>query len=156
MSRLVPLGLVMAALLVALFVGYSVGKRAERAVWLERERAHQAAVQQATEQARQREQEAFRAREIVESNYREELARQARAAASARSELDRLRSTLAARDRAERSDPAAAGRTDGAATERDVLAACGAQLVGMASDADAIATRLSGLQHYVREVCQKR
>lgn len=126
--------------------GLSEGRAEATAKWNE-------AALVASREARQREQEMHREREIVEENYRQELARSRAAASATRGERDRLRDELDRRDRRAADDAAAAGRPDGTAPEREVLRACLAEHEAMARDADAIADRLKGLQGHVARVC---
>lgn len=151
----VTLWLVRLAIGLALAVGlYGLGsyngRTSERKACEDRTAAQAAA---ASEAARIREQERFRANEIVAANRHAELERARAAAGAARTERDRLRDALAARDRAARSDAEAGTRVDGAA-ERELLGSCSEEYAAMARDADAIAGRLRGLQQYVTRVVE--
>lgn len=142
-----------AALVVMPVGGHWIGKRegvreAETACV---ERWNKAA-SEASEKRRQVEQERFRALEIANENHRTELARARSAAAGARGERDRLRDELAARDRAAAEHPAAGGRADGAAVERELFGACADALQAVAGEADELAGQVKGLQRYVTNV----
>lgn len=114
--------------------------------------AYEQAARQASEAAREREQEMHDAIESIQREYMQRVAAGERDAAGARSELRRLRDSLATRERAAAEAARAAGRADAAAAERDVLRACTAELVAVAQDADRIAIRLSQLQGYVKSI----
>lgn len=115
---------------------------------------YEQAAREASEAARQQEQEMRDAIETIQREYMQRVEAGRRDAAGARGELRRLRDSLAARERAAAEAARAAGRADAAAAERDVLRACTAQLVAVAQDADRIAVRLTGLQEYVRSIQQ--
>lgn len=111
----------------------------------------------AEQEARAREQELVAAKQQAEVKYVQSKKQAAVAALGAQSELDRLRNALAARDRATRQDATACpGAHAEAGPERDILGTCATELVRMAREADAIATRLTGLQQYVASVCLKQ
>jgi hypothetical protein len=112
----------------------------------------------ASEQARAREADMARSVAQLEERHRAIQSDMARAGASARAELDRLRGLLAAHNdpRPGRSaqDPAAAGRADAAAAAAVVAGECAAQLVEVAEATDAIAARLRSLQSWATVVAQ--
>lgn len=125
--------------------GLSEGRAEATAKWNE-------AALVASQQAREREKELHRGREIVEENYRLALEKSRAAAGAARGELGRLRDEIDRRDRRAAENPGTAGSTDGAAAEREVLRACAEEIEAMARDADAVSDRVAGLQEYVRGV----
>jgi multidrug efflux pump subunit AcrA (membrane-fusion protein) len=75
---------------------------------------------------------------------------------AARTELDRLRVALRQRTAqpggSAGAPPPDPGRTDGAGVG-DLLAECGASVVGLAGEADRLAVKLTGLQEAVRVGC---
>lgn len=154
MTRVIAAGLT--GVVLAVIVGASMyfGYRQASDRCAARIGQYEQAAREASEAARLREQELLDEVESVKDQYMRQVEVDRRAARGARAELKRLRDALAARERAASEAAAAAGRTDDAATERDVLRACTAQLVAVAQDADRIATRLGGLQNYVRTITQ--
>lgn len=116
--------------------------------------AHAVSLQQSTEAARAQEQSLSAAKQKVEESYALEKRKAARAARSARIELDGLRNELyAIPTPVAGADPTPIPRVDGASTERRLLGECASALVEMAAGADSLATQLIGLQGYVRNVC---
>lgn len=102
--------------------------------------------------ARAREQQLLAENRKIEERYAQYQRTSAAAAASARSELERLRDTLASR----RATPVAAPAQplpDGAGdTERQILAQCATEVQGLAAEADRLADKVTGLQDYVKTV----
>lgn len=114
---------------------------------------HAQALATAEAQARAREHQMATAKQKAEEAHESTKKQSQRAIAGARSELERLRDVLATRATA--ADTAAPGRTDGAAcTERELLGEGAGHLADLAAEADRLATTLTGLQGYVRAVCQ--
>jgi hypothetical protein len=105
-------------------------------------------------EARQREYEIATTAQEAADAYRSNLARAQRAAAGARTELDRLRlaAATAAPACSAGAGASAPSGTHDAAGLLHVLGECGAALQTMAADAGADAARLSGLQAYVRAI----
>ena len=121
------------------------------------QQAHAKSLQAAEQVARDREQTLNQARQKAEELYVKEKRRAAVAAGRARNELDGLRDTLYAIGApAVGQDPAAACRVDAGTIERQLLGQCATALVGMAGEADRLATQVLGLQGYVSEVCQAK
>lgn len=117
----------------------------------------QAKALEAERAARQRERELVLARQQVEEAYAKHKRQAASAAAAARSELDRLRITLANPRVTATPGTAAQPRADGpGSAERELLAACAGEVQGLAAEADRLAGKVTGLQSYVREVCLPR
>jgi hypothetical protein len=111
------------------------------------------ATEQAQRQARATEQALnTRARKATDAAHHQARTAAA-AAAAARAELERLRAVLppAAAASAAAADPGATGGAD-AATAGPIVAQCAAQLVAVATDADACGATLIGLQGWVRAV----
>lgn len=103
---------------------------------------------------RSKEHQLVAGRQNAEVRYVEEKRKAVAAAAGAQSELDRLRSTLAAPDPGACSDPASAARADGGARlERELLGQGAQALVGLAAEADRLEAQVIGLQQYVNQVC---
>lgn len=118
------------------------------------QQAHAEALQRSEQTAREREQGLVQARQKAEEAYVQEKRKAAVAAGRARSELDGLRDELYALGAPQpRQDPATACRTDAGALERELLGQCATALVGLAAEADGLATQVLGLQGYVRQVC---
>lgn len=116
--------------------------------------AHAVSLQRTTEAARAQEQSLSAAKQKVEESYALEKRKAARAARSARAELDGLRNELYALPApVATADPTPIPRFDGGSTERRLLGECASALVEMAAGADSLATQLIGLQGYVRSVC---
>ena len=112
---------------------------------------------QAEQDARKREQDLAAEMQNVEKRYANDKRKAAAAAAGAQSELDRLRSEISRPACAGAScDPAATRGADAEAVERQLLGQCAAALVGVAQEADRLATTVIGLQDYVRSVCQAK
>lgn len=89
-----------------------------------------------------------------EQDHARQAAAVARAdAVGARTELGRLRDTLAANQRAADA-PAAVCRLDVATAERELLGACAAAVSGMAEEADEVRSRLIELQGWARAVSE--
>jgi hypothetical protein len=87
----------------------------------------------------------------VQDGYAKKATRARADAVAARTELDGLRSDLAARA-AKSPDAATASRTDGPGTD-ELLGECAFELTRMAESADQTAARLNGLQSWVTGVC---
>lgn len=152
MTRVIAAGLT--GVVLAVIVGASMyfGYRQASDRCAARIGQYEQAAREASEAARLREQELLDEVESVKDQYMRQVEVDRRAARGARAELKRLRDALATRERAAGEAAAATGRVDEAATERAVFDACAAELVDMAREADRIATRLSGLQGYVRKI----
>jgi len=88
----------------------------------------------------------------VQDGYAKKTARARADAAAARSELDGLRSDLAASPR-QSPDPSAAGGADGTAVLRELLGECASEYTDVAQAADAANGRLAALQSWVAGVC---
>lgn len=116
-----------------------------------------AAVESATVQAeagaRQREHELTTTTTKAADAYRSNLATAQRAAAAARTDLDRLRDAVGSAP-ACRADSAsgAAGRVDGADAFRVVVRECSAALSEMAEVAGDREARVTGLQDYIKAI----
>lgn len=129
--------------------------RAERstkaAAVAEQRAAVEAATAEAERQARAQEQDfADRARSAADA-YSKQVAEVRASAGRARVGLDSLRDAVAATTVCPAaSNPAAAGRTDGAAGLRIVVGECAAALSQVAEAADASDARLKALQDYIR------
>lgn len=150
---------VAAVLLVVLgathFTAYRSGKAVVRAAW-DKERAELTAKALQQEQSfRKKEQALVAQRQKLEERYAQEKRNAATAAAGARSELDRLRDTLAAAPGCPAGgDTAAAGRAAGATRlESELLGHCAQALTDLAAEADRLEARIVGLQLYVKNVC---
>lgn len=153
------IGLVLVVVLSAThFTAYRAGKANVRAAW-DKERAELTAkALEAERAARKKERALVAERQKLEERYAEDKRKAADAAAGARTELDRLRDTLAAAPGCPAaSDPAAASRAAGAARlESELLGHCAQALTDLAAEADRLETRVIGLQQYVKEVCLKQ
>lgn len=154
MTRVIAAGLT--GVVLAVIVGASMyfGYRQASDRCAARISLYEKSAREASEAARLREQELLDEVESVKDQYMRQVEVDRRAARGARTELKRLRDAIAARERAAGEAAAAAGRTDDAATERALLGSCAAELVDVAREADRIATRLGGLQNYVRTITQ--
>ena len=106
--------------------------------------------------AREKEQALVAGKQKAEEAYVQEKRKAARAAADARTELDRLRSALSAGG--EPAQAAASGPriNDRAGLESELLGQCAAALVSMAAEADRLEAWIVGLQGYVKNVCSPR
>lgn len=150
-------GLVVAAAIaagLAISLGYAFrsGKAAVQAQWdADTLRRTQAAVK-AEQDARSKEHALQQAKQKVEERYVETKRKADADAAHAKSELDRLRNALAARDRAARQDPAPASRVD-VSGERELLGECAQAVVGLGTTSQRLADKVIGLQSYVKDVC---
>jgi len=104
-----------------------------------------------SEAARQREKALTLATQGVDHAYQKD--KQRRAAAD-RATAGRLRDFEAALAGAGSSDAAAATRDHGAGSvERELLGNCAASFAAMGAEADRLASKIVGLQGYVRDVC---
>lgn len=148
--------LIVAALLAGThWKAYVSGKQTVQAEW-------NLDIQQRTEQAlaaeqaaRNQEQQLVAAKQKAEEAYVDQKRKAARAAAGAKSELDRLRDAIASTDVASCPDPAAQPRANvGARLELELLGQCAGALFEMANTADRLETVIVGLQGYVKNVCQ--
>jgi vancomycin resistance protein YoaR len=133
---------------------YQRGKAAVQAKWdAEKARVMQAALKAEREQ-RAKEHVLQEEKRKVEVQHAETKKKAASDAAAAQSELERLRDTLAARDRAARQNsPAERGTHAVTGLERELLGHCASSLVGMAKEADRLEGVIVGLQGYVKNVC---
>jgi hypothetical protein len=113
------------------------------------------AVAAASERARAREQALVAAKQDVEVRYAQLKKRNEAAAAGARSELERLRDTLAQRP-AGADATASAGVDGGPGLEQQLLGRCAQTLLGLAVTADRLEAQIVGLQGYVNNVCLAR
>jgi DNA anti-recombination protein RmuC len=102
--------------------------------------------------ARLREQTLTAAKQKAEEDHAAFKLRTQRSVASAQSELGRLRDVLNARQASTTSTPST-GSDAATTTERQLFGQCAQTLAGMASEADGLAAKLSGLQGYVKGVC---
>jgi hypothetical protein len=141
---------------------YQAGVSHTEALW-NIERAHLAERARSAEaDARSAELEMLQAKHEAEKRYEEIRKRHASDAAGARSELERLRRSLAAptvtarRDPAPTDSPALPAADGGPGIESQLLGQCAEALVGMASIADGLAAKVVGLQTYVTNVCQAK
>lgn len=147
-----------AALIVLLgvthFSAYRTGRAAVMAAW-EKEKAELTAnLLKAEQAARQVEQKLVKARQQAEVRYAEEKRKADVAAVGAKSELDRLRDTLADAGRATCADPSAAARVaSGTRLESELLGHCATTLTDLAAEADRLEALVVGLQQYVKNVC---
>lgn len=116
------------------------------------QKVHAEQVQKAEQAARDKEQALLVFRQQAEEKYVQEKNRAAAAASRARTELDGLRDTLY-RSGPVAQDPGAACRADGPTPERELFGQCATALVGMAAEADRLASNVVGLQGYVQGVC---
>jgi hypothetical protein len=142
------------ALVLSHFTAYRAGKNVVRAQWDndKAERVSQALM--AEQAARQREQELVAALHNTEKKYVEQRQKASVAAAGARTELERLRSELAAPRGPAPADPATPIRADDrTGLESELLGHCATALVGLAQEADRLEAVVVGLQQYVRQVC---
>jgi hypothetical protein len=138
---------------------YVTGSNAVRAEWNVERAALAERARSAEAAARAIELEMAQAKHEAEVRYEETRKRLAADAAAARTELDRLRRTLAApaprRDPAP-ADPAPLPAVDGGpGIESQLLGQCAEALVGVASSADRLAAQVLGLQSYITNVCLK-
>lgn len=128
---------------------YTMGKQTVQAAWDKQ-------VAEAEKQAREKELKLVAEKQKAEEAYVQEKQKAARAAAGARTELDRLRAELASRGEAS-PNPAAGPRVDGrAGLEQELLGQCASALVSMAAEADRLEAWIIGLQGYVKGVCLAR
>ncbi len=89
-----------------------------------------------------------------DERYVNEKRKAVAAAASAKSELDRLRNTLSDGNREESVGSCTKSGTNGVTgLERELLGQCAATLVSMAAEADRLETIVVGLQSYINNVC---
>lgn len=133
---------------------HSATQATKAAAAAEQAAAVQAAAAQGERQARQLEQTfATNVQEAADA-YAQNLRRARAAAADTRSELERLRDTLAATAPSCAAGPSAAASSgvDGAPDVRQVLGACARSLSQLAEAADADAARVTALQAYVRAI----
>jgi Bacteriophage Rz lysis protein len=115
----------------------------------QKEAAIATATAAAEREARTREAEMADAVRKASDVYAQNLKRAQAGAASARTDLERLRDAAGSpRDAAQ--DSAAAAGADDAARARLLLGSCGKALTELAEIADAAETKLIGLQDYVR------
>ena len=90
---------------------------------------------------------------VVTDTHRKQVAKSQAAAATARSELERLHDALAERDRA---IAAATGpRVDDSAAIAKSLGECSSEYQAVAGISDRLADQVTGLQAYVQQVCLK-
>jgi hypothetical protein len=136
------------------FAAYRGGKAAVRAEWDKDIAVRAEAALKAEQAARAKEQALTQARQQTEVKYVEEKRKAAAAAAAAKSDLDRLRDTLAAPGGETCRDPGAASRVAGASRlESELLGHCAQALTDLAAEADRLEARIVGLQAYVKDVC---
>jgi hypothetical protein len=124
---------------------YKAGERAVEARYLEQRLEAEA-------EDRRIEQKRASLSQGVQDAYRVKAAKAVASAAAAKSELDGLRSDLAARS-GESPDAATASRTDGTAIFRELLGECAAEYTSVAQSADEANGRLAALQSWVTWVC---
>lgn len=138
--------------------GYLAGAKSVQAQW-DKERAEtlERALKGAQE-ARRFEQRALSMREEIDREQAQRANERDRINRALNSELDRLRSALAAAGSYRTpEDPATAGVLDGtAATTGQLLAACAGRHSEVARDADRLADQVRGLQQYAERVCQAK
>lgn len=145
------------ALLLALVLGlthygaYRVGRALVAGDWAKDREATAQNIAAEMAAARVKEQELTKKANDVQAKLNAEKKRSASAAESAANELRLLQEALAASGANKDSTPATG--TDGARTG-ELLVQCAGKYQGMAADADALANKVTGLQGYVKDVCQ--
>lgn len=144
--------LVALAVATATGMGWQQGAGHVQARWNAEKATRVQQALEASQEARRIEQ--ARSRNVQESqDHARQVAAVSRAdAAGARTELDRLRSILAERDRVTAVAAGAKCVVDVGAAERKLLGACAAEYQRMAEDADGIRANLIELQGYVRAI----
>jgi hypothetical protein len=144
--------LVALALATSAGLGHRAGAAGVQQRWDAEKAAAARQALEASQEARRIEQ--ARAAKVQESqDHARQIASAARQdAAGARTELDRLRSILAERDRVTAVAAGAQCRVDAGATERKLFQSCAEALAGMGEQADADRTRLIELQGWVKAI----
>lgn len=130
---------------------YVSGKKTVQAEWnLDIQKRTEQALE-AERAARDQEQQLLAAKQKAEEAYVDQKRKAARAAAGAKSELDRLRDAIASTDVASCPDPAAQPRANGVARlEQELLGHCAGALTELAAEADRLEAIVVGLQAYIR------
>lgn len=128
--------------------GYNKGEEVVHALWTE-DKLKQ------TEEALSKQQHLQQEKQKSDERYVNEKRKATIAAASAKSELDRLRDILANNDNRETSGGSCTitGTNGRARLEQELLGQCAATLVAMAAEADRLEAVVVGLQSYVKNVC---
>ena len=148
-------GRLIAALVVVVFLAgthwkaYKVGGRAV-------ETRYQTQALAAEQKIRELEQNLMAQKQKAEEAYVEQKRKAAAAAASAQSELGRLRDALAQRGQTPADPASSPGVDDRAGLEQELLGQCASALVSMAAEADRLEAIVIGLQGYVKGVCLAR
>jgi Skp family chaperone for outer membrane proteins len=136
---------------VCVFWAHVLGGKAVQRDW-DAEKAQTVLDQLAAEKvARAKEQELTKKANDVQAKLNAEKKRAAAAAGAAADELRLLQEALAASAAAR--DSSAPSGVDGASVS-GLLLECGKSYSGVAADADTLANKVTGLQGYVRDVCQ--
>lgn len=131
----------------ALWAGRTIGKSALDRAMIEQQNQIIALEQQ----SRETEQRLVSEKHQAEVKYAQSKRQAAAAATNTLSELEQLRHELAARDKSASQNPASITGAYGA-RERELLGACTETLARMASEADQITNKLTGLQAYA-QIC---
>lgn len=151
--------LIVAALLAGThWKAYVAGQKTVQAEWsldIQKRTEQALAAKQA---ARNHEQQLVAAKQKAEEAYVEQKRKAARAAAGAKSELDRLRDAIAERGAGETcTDPSAQPRANaGARLELELLGHCAAALLELAATADRLEAQVVGLQGYIKGTLLKQ
>jgi hypothetical protein len=137
---------------------YVTGKQAVQAEWnldIQKRTEQALAAEQA---ARDQEQHLVAEKHKAEEAYVNEKRKAARAAAGAKSELDRLRDAIAERGAGETcADPSPQPRADaGARLEQELLGHCAGALTELAAEADRLEALVVGLQGYIKGTVLKQ
>jgi len=155
LARMVPVWawIVAAALGWGAWQKHSATSAAKVAAVAEQRAAVEAATAQAESAAREREHELTHNTAKAADVYRSNLAAAQRAAAGARTDLDRLRNAVGSAPSCRAGEGAGAtSGTDGAHAFRVVVGECAAALQEMAAIADDRQARVTGLQDYIQAI----